>query len=130
MFLPAYHTEKQHNQRKDELAKIYKTYVEMFDSGIPRKGKLNMVILKVNPHTPTSIEKLIANWTALKINADSQPIEGYYVPPLPTPREQDQMTLQALCKELNSITCKQGIHLQVVEIKGTTYFFPQLPALS
>ena len=41
----------------------------------------------------------------------------------------DKDCLQALCQKLNVVARLQGIELRLVEIKGTVYFFPQLPAL-
>lgn len=40
----------------------------------------------------------------------------------------DKEILAELCKKLNEVTKKEGVELRVIEIKGTTFFLPRLPA--
>ena len=39
----------------------------------------------------------------------------------------DKDILHALCDKLDKITRKFGVRIRIIEIKGTIYFFPELP---
>jgi hypothetical protein len=39
----------------------------------------------------------------------------------------DKEILEKLLKELNEVAKKTGVKIEIVEIKGTIYYFPKLP---